>query len=357
MTLMLSNQDVDELVTMPECIDILEDAYRELAQGRGVTRRRSDTFSPTTRKDALYSLKSMDGIMPKLGVGAVRINSDIVTWPSREGNARREKVAAAPNSRWVGLVLLFSVENGEPLAILPDGYVQRLRVGATNGLGMKYLARTDARVVGLLGSGWQASGQAMAAAAVRDIEQIRCFSPNRERREAFTRALAAKVGVEIVPVNSAEQAVRGADVVMCATNSIDAVFFARWIEPGMHISSIKRPEVEIAAIKRADRVVLHTHDPTPMHFTPPGLAIPEKVQGKGWTLAEEIDFDALPDLKDLVSGKVPKRRTPQEITCFLNNMGMGYQFSAVGAVVYRKAKEQGRGHSLPTEWFTQDVHP
>jgi len=77
--LVLSNADVDALITMAECIDVLEDAYRELAHGRGITRTRSDTFSPTTRADALYSLKSMDGIAPTLGVGAVRINSDIVT--------------------------------------------------------------------------------------------------------------------------------------------------------------------------------------------------------------------------------------------------------------------------------------
>ena len=112
MTIILSNEDVADLLTMPECIHALEDAYRELAHGRGVNRRRSDTFAPTVRKDALYSLKSMDGIAPKLGVGAVRINSDIVSWPSRDGNVRREKVPAAPDGRWVGLVLLFSTETG-----------------------------------------------------------------------------------------------------------------------------------------------------------------------------------------------------------------------------------------------------
>ena len=91
----------------------------------------------------------------------------------------REKVPAAPQAAaYVGLVLLFSVENGEPLAILPDGVMQRMRVGAANGLGIKYLARDDAATVGILGSGWQAGAQLMAACAVRDIASIRCFSPN-----------------------------------------------------------------------------------------------------------------------------------------------------------------------------------
>lgn len=357
MTIILSNEDVEELLTMPECIEALEDAYRELAQGRGVNRPRSDTFAPTTRKDALYSLKTMDGILPKRGVGAVRINSDILTWPTRDGNARREKVPAAPNARWVGLVLLFSTETGEPLAIFPDGCIQRLRVGATNGLGAKYLARENAKTVGLLGSGWQAGAQVMAIAAVRGIERIRCYSPNRERREAFAREMTPKIGVEIVPVNSPERAVKGADVVMCATNTIEPVFFASWMEPGMHISSIKRPEVEVAALKRADRVVLHSRDTSPLHFSTADLTIPEKAPGKGWAAAQEIDFDVLPGLTELIAKKIPGREKSEQITCFLNNIGMGYQFAAAGAAVYRKARQQGRGRELPTEWFTQDVHP
>src|ERR1700688_1321585 len=194
MTLILSNADIDAVLSMKDCIDVLEDAYRELAHGRGVSRTRSDSFSETTRPDALYSLKSMDGIVPKLGVGAVRINSDIITWPKKGNNLRREKVPAAPGNRYVGLVLLFSTENGEPLAIFPDGVMQRIRVGAANGLGVKYLARKDAKSVGILGSGWQAGAQLMAVCAVRDIEAIRCFSPNRDHCAAFAREMSDVLG-------------------------------------------------------------------------------------------------------------------------------------------------------------------
>ena len=148
---------------------------------------------------------------PKLGVGAVRIDSDIVTWPKRGNAMRREKVAAAPNNRYVGLVLLFSVENGEPLAILPDGVMQRMRVGAANGLGIKHLARNNAKRLGILGSGWQAGAQLMAACAVRDIETIRCFSPNPQSREGFATAMRAALGVDIIPVGQPEEAIEGAD--------------------------------------------------------------------------------------------------------------------------------------------------
>lgn len=357
MTLLLSNEDVDRLLSMSECVEILETAYRELAAGRATDRRRSDSFVATSRADALYSLKSMDGIAPAFGVGAVRINSDVVTWPRREGNVRREKVPAAPGGRWVGLVLLFSIETGEPLAIFPDGYVQRLRVGATNGLAAKHLAREDARTVGLLGSGWQAGGQVMAICATRRIERIRCFSTRAERREAFAVEWTRRLGVDVVPARSPEEAVRGADVVLCATNSIEHVFFERWVEPGMHVSSIKRPELEPAAIRRADRLVIHSRGAAPMHVVAAGVVVPEATEGKGWKLLEEIDFSVLPELHDLVAGSVPGRRTPEEITCFLNNIGRGYQFAAVGGALYRKAVAAGAGRELPTEWFTQDVHP
>jgi len=357
MTLILSNDDVARLVTMPECIEVLEEAYVELAEGRGVSRTRSDCFTPTSRADALYSLKSMDGVIPKLGVGAVRINSDIVTWPKKGNNIRREKVPAAPGNRYVGLVLLFSTENGEPLAIFPDGVIQRLRVGAANALGAKYLARRDAATVGILGSGWQAGAQLMAICAVRPIETIRCFSPNADNREVFARDMSATLGVAVASVATPEDAIKNADIVMCATNTVDPIFFEHWIEPGMHLSSIKRPEIDAKAVKRCERVVIHANDGKPIHAMTRDLVVPERIDGHGWAAAGDIDFDKLPTLPDLIVGRAQRRKSDAEVTCFINNLGLGYQFAAAGALLYRKAKESGTGHDLPTDWFTEDVHP
>ncbi|HTP90387.1 MAG TPA: ornithine cyclodeaminase family protein [Xanthobacteraceae bacterium] len=357
MTLILSNDDVGKLLTMPECIDVLEQAYAELADGRGVSRTRSDCFTPTSREDAIYSLKSMDGVIPKLGVGAVRINSDIVTWPKKGNNLVREKVPAAPGNRYVGLVLLFSVENGEPLAIFPDGVMQRMRVGAANGLGVKYMARKNARTVGILGSGWQAGAQLMAVCAVRGIENIRCFSPNPENRTAFSRQMSEMLGVEVTPVGQPEEAVKGADIVMCSSNSLDAIFFERWVEPGMHLSSIKVPEIETKAVRRAKHIAIHVRDSKPIQVATKDLVMPETADGRGWAAADAIDFSKLPTLPDLIVGQAEARTTEGEVTCFLNNLGLGYQFAAAGSLLYRKAKESGLGHDLPTDWFTEDVHP
>ena len=355
MTLILSNADVEKLLTMPECIDALEESYVELIEGRGVNRTRSDCITPTSNPNAIYGLKSMDGVIPKFGIGAIRINSDIVTFPKKGNNVVREKVPAA-NGRYVGLVLLFSSENGEPLAILPDGVMQRMRVGAANGLGIKYLARSNATTVGILGCGWQAGAQLMAACAVRKIASVRCFSPTKDRREAFATEMSTLLGIEVTAVDQPEAAIAGSDIAMCASNSLDPIFFERWIEPGMHLSSIKLPEIEVSAITRADRLALHVHEQKPIHVSARNLPLAKEANEHGWS-DRGIDFDKLPTIPDLITGRAQGRQSDGEVTCFLNNIGLGYQFAAAGAVVYRKAKGSGLGHELPTDWFTEDVHP
>src|SRR6185436_17621564 len=237
MTLILSNDDVEALLPMPECIAALEELYRELAHERAANAMRADAVATTSRADAVYSLKLMGGVIPSLGVGALRLNSDIISF----GSDRQVKLPLAPGARYTGLVLLFSSETGEPLAIFPDGVLQRMRVGAASALGVKYLARSDANTVGLIGAGWQAGAQVMAIAASRKVEVIRCYSPTREKSEAFCAEMTEKTGVTVRPVASPEEAVRGAGIVLCATNAAAHVFFARWLEPGMHVGSIRGP--------------------------------------------------------------------------------------------------------------------
>jgi alanine dehydrogenase len=357
MTLILSNEDIDRLLTMGDYVDILEDAYRELAAGRGVVRPRADSLAPTKMPGAVYGLKSADGIAPKFGTAAVRINSDIITYPETNGVPRRVKVPAAPNKRWVGLVLLFSTETGEPLAIFPDGAMQRMRVGATSGLGAKYLARQDARTAAIIGSGFQAGAQLMALTAVRGIEQVRCFSPSRENREAFCRAWGEKLQLAVTPADTAEAAVKGADVVACSTSALGTVFFEKWLEPGMHLSSIKLPEIEPAAVNRADLVVIHNREDKAPALETSDLPDLKKIAGKDGAVKRAVGFGTLPTVFDLIAGRIKGRTSDAQVTCFLNNTGTGYQFAACGAVAYRKAKAQGLGRELPTDWFTEDVHP
>ena len=95
----------------------------------------------------------------------------------------------------------------------------------------------------------------------------------------------------------------------------------------------------------------------PLQLAAQGVVIEERVAGRGWQVAEEMDFEKLPTLPQLVSGQIAGRKSAADVTCFINNIGLGYQFAAAGALVYRKAKEAGVGRDLPTDWFTEDVHP
>ena len=352
MTLLLSNEDVEAALQMPDCLDALEIAYRDLGSRQGGNGLRSEVLTPTIRDDALYSLLTMSGVVPRFGIGAVRINSDILTWPTSPSGSRRVKVPAAPNDRYVGLVLLFSTHTGEPLAIYPDGVAQRMRAGATSGLAAKFLARPDAHEVALLGAGWQAGAQAMAISAVRDIKRIRCYSPHGERCQAFARAIQAKIGIEVDAVATTREAVSGADIVMCATNSTEPVLAREWLEPGMHVGSLSRLELDENIIGAADVVFVHVRDAEAKIVRTAGADLAWDTQQRKTALADKIGQTSRPELADILLGQVPGRRSDRDITLFLNYAGLGYQFAATGHVIYGKARELGLGRELDTDLLT-----
>ncbi len=359
MTLLLTNDEVDSLLHMRECLDVMESAYRELGEGIGVTRMVSQVFAPTRHsEDAVYSFKSMDGVAPFLEVAAIRLTSEILTWPKDDqGHAKRVRIGAAPNGRFVGLVLLFSTRTCEPLAIFPDGVIQRMRVGAAAGLAAKYLARPDASEVAILGCGWQAAAQVRAIVAVRKVAKLRCFSPNGARREAFAREMQDLTGISVVACASAQQAVKGADVVMCATNAWSPVFFADWIEKGMHLSTIQHAELDPDVFKAADVLITHYSGRPAMIDASRGIEHAEKTESLRRAVRAAIGDNALPNLHDLVLGRVAGRTSPEQVSAFLNYLGLGYQFAALGSLVYRNARARGLGRDLPTDWFTEDVNP
>ena len=352
MTLLLSNEDVEAALSMPDCLEAMEIAYRDLGLKEGANGIRSEVLSPTIRDDALHSLLTMSGVVPRFGIGAVRINSDILTWPVSAAGPRRVKVPAAPRGRYVGLVLLFSTHTGEPLAIYPDGVVQRMRVGAISGLAAKYLARADAREAALIGAGWQAGGQAMAIAAVRNLKRIRCYSPHLGKSAAFAKEMEAKLGVEIVSSPSAKEAVAGADIVLCATNSLEPVLPKEWLEPGMHVSSLSRLELDANVADAADAVFVHVREAESKIIRTAGADLAKDTEHRKAALTDKINATSRPELSDLLLGREPGRRSDRDITLFLNYAGLGYQFAAAGHVIYAKAREKGLGRELDTDLFT-----
>jgi ornithine cyclodeaminase/alanine dehydrogenase-like protein (mu-crystallin family) len=164
MTLVLSNDDIEQLLSPSDCISLLEQASLELDAGWAVTRPRTDCLVDAG-DEVVYSLKTLDAVLPSAGLGVVRINSDLLQWPTTHGGGvRREKLPQA-SGEWVGLVLAFSTATGKPLAIFPDGVMQRMRVAATTMLAQRYVVRDDAASLAVIGSGWQAGAQFSAALA------------------------------------------------------------------------------------------------------------------------------------------------------------------------------------------------
>jgi len=353
MTLILSNDDVKAALNVRECLDVMEESYREQAASRAVNRPTCHSYLPHSLPNSTYSFKSVDGGVGKLGVLALRVTSDIVQEQQAHNSVRLEKLPLAGKGMYVGLVQLFSAATGELLAIMPDGLIQQTRVGVTSALGMKVMARKNSEVLGLIGSGGQAKAHYRFLTAVMPIRKVKVFSPNAEHRKAFVEEMSRETGVPGEPVSSAEEAVKGCDVVCSATNSSRPVLKLDWLAPGMHYNSIREFETDLAVLEKCDVVAIHTHFGGIFHYQPPGIV--EDMPGV--RREKPRDWTRYPEICDLIAGKVPSRTNDKQITFFLNNVGTGVQFAAMGYCAYKAAKEKGMGHEIPSEWFLQDIKP
>jgi ornithine cyclodeaminase/alanine dehydrogenase-like protein (mu-crystallin family) len=366
--LILSNEEIESFLTINACIDALEGAYRSWQKGTAINRPRTDLVMPSATESGVYAFKSMEAGLYDPPIVAMRINSDIIRWNQQGGRVIKTKIPSAPGDKYVGLVMLFSTTTGEPLAIFPDGVVQRMRVASSSALAARYLARPDASTLALFGSGWQAGSHLPAMCAVRPIKLVKVFSPTKTNREAFVREMRQKVGAEVRAVETPEDAVQEADIIAATTNSLTRVVSADWVKPGLHLTCVRVPELGDDTIRKVDRLVIHAHQHAPKNyiagFGEEGIEAHDAIDviGKGPAGAREVKVEhpfwlSAPELKDLVTGKAQGRANAQESTCFLNNIGIGLQFAAVGAAVLNQAQAKGVGREIPTDWFLESVHP
>ncbi|MGE5218984.1 MAG: ornithine cyclodeaminase family protein [Chloroflexota bacterium] len=353
MTLILSNEEVQEALEVKECLDVMEESYREQAESRAVNRPTCHSYLPHRLPNATYSFKSVDGGIGKFGVLALRVTSDVVQEQQVHGATRLEKLPLAGKGMFVGLVQLFCAETGELLAIMPDGLIQQTRVGVTSALGMKVMARKNAEVLGLIGSGGQAKAHYRFMTAVMPIKKVKVFSPNPEHRRAFVEEMEGETGVSGESVDSAEAATRGSDVICSATNSSQPVLKLDWLDPGMHYNSIREFETDLGVLNRCDVIAIHTNFGGIQHYQPPGIID----DMPGVRREKPRDWSKYPEICELIAGKRPGRTNDSQITFFLNNVGTGVQFAAMGYCAYKTAKERGLGHEIPSKWFMQDIKP
>jgi len=358
MTLLLRNEDVSEALTYRDAMVATEAILLELANGEAINRPRTQTYMPVESRahpGFRYRFKSQEGGGAGAGVWALRITSDMAGFSYTAGVKRRRILPVASGERWCGLVMLFDLERLEPLAIMPDGVIQKMRVAAMSAVGAKYLAPSHPRVLGLFGSGWQAGAHLEALCALWPFERVKVYSPNAEHCQAFCRQMSEKLARSVEAMPSAHATVEGSDCVQAATAAWEPVFDGHWIEKGMYVASIggsdgsnKRREIDDETIRRADLYVVHAKDVARQDQSP-----------DIWEAATKglIAWEAIHEVQELVAGRIEGRTRADQVTLYNNNTGSGIQFAACGAAVLQRARALGLGRELPTEWFLESVSP
>src|SRR5680860_902264 len=240
--LLLNNADIERVLTMEVCLEALDGVFAEMAAGEAVGMGRIDLYVPSQQQQApYYRWAIMAGASRKDGYVCARMLSDMVAWPRDHGKVRENKYAQQPGT-FCGLLFMFSAVDGTPAAMLNDGFLQHLRVGAGAGLGVKHLSRADSSTVGMIGSGGMARTYLDAFCHVRPIRKVKVYSPNPEHVREYAEEMRALHDLEVVPVESAREAVRGVDIVSCCTSTNEPVFLTEWLEPGMHVTNLTSAE-------------------------------------------------------------------------------------------------------------------
>jgi ornithine cyclodeaminase/alanine dehydrogenase-like protein (mu-crystallin family) len=357
--LLINNQTVEKILDIKGCMEALETGYRDLIDQRAVYRGRYDLFVPNDDPKLMYRWGTMEGASRSFETFAIRMKSDMLEWP--EGKTV-EKYCVEPGT-FCGIVMVFSTRNGEPLAIINDGILQHMRVGGCAGLGAKYLSREDSSTVGIYGSGGMARTYLLAFNEVRNIGQVKVFSPNRNNREAYAKEMSQKLGIKTTPVERPEDVMRGSDIVATCTDSIQIVVDdPGWVEPGMHLTCVKANEWNPEIVNQAD-VVIKMGRPTL------NLDVGQiRIGGEAAVVAgntEEIKRIANPKvdifstdfplLTDIMAGKLKGRKERNQVTFFANSGTQGLQFASTAGYVVREAKRRRLGQEIPTSWFLQDI--
>ncbi|MBF6592172.1 MAG: ornithine cyclodeaminase family protein, partial [Ktedonobacterales bacterium] len=234
-------------------------------------------------------------------------------------------------------VLLFSGEDGRLLAIIEADWLGRMRTGAASGVATKHMARPDARVAAVFGTGTQAYTQVLALAAVRPLTAIHVYGRDAARRAAFARELAAATGVDVRPAERAAEMVSQADIVTTATTAREPVLQGAWLRPGTHVNAVgsnwaNRREVDDEAVERSAVVAVDALDQAQIEAG--DLLIPAR--------ADRFDFARAVELGAVVAGTTPGRPAPDAITLF-KSLGLGMEDVATAGLVYALATARGLG--------------
>jgi ornithine cyclodeaminase/alanine dehydrogenase-like protein (mu-crystallin family) len=371
--LFINNEEVEKVLTMEDTLRVLEDGHKELVRGELAGRPRVDVYTETREREKFHRWGTMEGSSKSLQRFAIRMKSDVVSWPVRHGIRVEDKYCVQPGL-YCGLIFLFSTEDGAPLAIINDGFLQHMRVGALYGLGAKYLARKDAAIVGMLGSGGMARTHLTAFACVRNIKRAKVFSPSREHREIYAREMERKLGIETIPCAGAEEAAQGVDILATCTNAKEPTVYARMLEPGMHLTQVSGefapdvyPRLDVCigggpSSQVVEGAAIDDSQGFPTYLAGSREAL-DRAKGKARARQNKNEnfSGRVVALAELMTGRAQGRLTDEEISASSGiKLGgedsvKGLQFVTVSSLIYERAQMAGLGREVPRDWFLQTI--
>ncbi len=316
----LSEAEVRELLDLDQLVDALADVHRDLSAG--------EASMPPRIAAMVQERQGLLGVMPAYLPSAGLACKLVTLFPQNTDRHTHQAV-----------IVVFDPENGTPLALMDGTYITATRTAAGSALATRLLAREDAEVLALLGTGVQAHSHARALPRVREFTEIRVAGRDREKAEA----LAHEIGPHARAVSSYEEAIRNADVVAATTHSTEPIVRREWLSPGVHVNSVglnpAGREVDEQTVADALLVV----ESRESALAPPPAGAPELV-GVG-------PADVHAELGELVAGIKPGRSSQDEITLY-KSVGVAVQDVAAAALVLAAAQGRSVGLAIDLEELT-----
>lgn len=354
MPLLINNDVTARVLKMDAAVAAMESVLKQYAQGMAAFQPRTDFWAPTAKGGDYYRWGSLLGAMYDPPTLAIRFKSDIITWVKGE-NAYTEEWHNMEPGKYCGFILLIDMTNGEIIGMMNDGVLHHVRVGATAGVGAKYLSREDSKALGVVGSGGMAETYAEAICCVRPIEEIRVFSPTRANCEAYAQKMSAKLRIPVVVKENNLEVAKDSDIVALCTDSLNPVYTMEMLEaqkPGATFIRCRLDEVDEPVLKAVDKAFGNQREPYSEFVIGSQEERDRRPSNKEYR--RRYKPREYPFLADVIAGKIPGRENATE-SIFYDNNSAGLQFAAVGRVVYHRAKEMGLGMQIPMEWFQQDI--
>ncbi|MDP2906320.1 MAG: ornithine cyclodeaminase family protein, partial [Nanoarchaeota archaeon] len=316
--LFLSSQEIEPLLSMKDYIETIESAYQQMGQG-GTTMLPRIKLDTSRKPGFLKILPASFSELEVAGIHAYTV-SGIGTFTK--------------------VIFLFDTNTGDLQAVIESDRIGWLVPGALSAVATKYLAKKEARVMGIFGSGRQAKSQLPAVALVRNLELIKVYSPQKKHREQYCEEMRNLLNLNVLPVDSPEEAVKGSEIISTTSNSSTPVFDGNLIEQGTHINAIgahdpDRRELDSVSVQRSklvadskDRVLKEEGEV--LIPIKEGLIKPDHIYG---------------ELGEVIAGKKQGRKDEKEITLFLSG-GIGIEYVAVAARIYQLALKEKIGQEL-----------